>query len=78
MSTTPKRTVIPLPGAEPPAPKSTPPLVTIDEQLFHFSLSTIVSAHLYGHMSEAHALRAIVRAMRERLFENAPPGAGAD
>jgi len=76
MSTTPERTGIP--GAEPSPPKTTPPLVTIDEQLFHLSLSTIVSAHLYGHMTEAHALRAIVRAMRERLVENALPVIGPD
>ena len=76
MSTTPERTGIP--GADPSPAKSTPPLVTIDEQLFHLSLSTIVSAHLYGHMSEAHALRAIVRAMRERLLENGSPIVGPD
>jgi hypothetical protein len=74
MSTTPERTG--LPGVAPDAPKSASSLITIDEQLFRLCLSTIVSAHLYGHMSEAHALRVLVRAMRERY--SAPAGAGHD
>ena len=47
---------------------------TIEDHLFRLSLGTIVNAHLYGHMTEAHALRAIVRAMRERQLD--VPGAG--
>lgn len=45
------------------------PSTTIDDQLFRLSIGTILSAYLYGHMTEACALRGVARAIRERLLE---------
>lgn len=36
-----------------------------DAQIFQLNLHTILSAHVYGHVSEACALRAIAKMLRE-------------
>lgn len=51
--------------------RSFSPSATIDDQLFRLNIGTILSAYLYGHMTEVHALRAIARAIRERRFVDA-------
>ena len=40
----------------------------IDNQLFRFGLDTILQAHLFGHVTEATALRLIARNIRECLI----------
>lgn len=43
------------------------PRPVIRHQIFQWKLQTILDAHLYGHIDEVYALRAIARALREWL-----------
>jgi len=49
------------------APAATHLSIT-DHQVFRLNLDTILCAHLYGHINEAYALRAIARAIQEFLI----------
>lgn len=50
------------------ARESPSPYWVLNSQLFRMSLAAIFSAHLYGHISEASALRAIAVEIRRCLI----------